>query len=182
LKSENSPASDGRRATEGEVKVTDYQRHIVFEGCFNFRDLGGYQAAHGSHIRWRKLFRSMTPEWMTERDVERARALHIELIIDLRGPDAPGSGPLGLPPTRRVAVGPSLSRSWTSAQEQLFRAAPPEVALPTLLERSAPAFCQAVVVLAANPSRNVLFHCRLGKDRTGVVSALLLKLFGVSDA
>ena len=51
-----------------------------------------------------------------------------------------------------------------------------------LLERSAPAFCQAVGVLAANPGRNVLFHCRLGKDRTGVVSAVLLKLFGVSDS
>jgi len=95
--------------------VNDYQRHIPFEGCFNFRDLGGYRAARGGRIRWRRPFRSTTPEWMTKRDVERARALHIELIIDLRGQDAPGSGPLDLPPTRHVAVGPSISPSSSSS-------------------------------------------------------------------
>jgi protein-tyrosine phosphatase len=35
--------------------------------------------------------------------------------------------------------------------------------------------------MAANPDANVLFHCRLGKDRTGVFAALLLKLLRVSD-
>ena len=46
---------------------------IAFDGCRNFRDLGGYATASGSRVRTRGLFRSMTPEFMTERDLERAR-------------------------------------------------------------------------------------------------------------
>ena len=124
----------------------------------------------------------MTPEWMTNRDIERARELRISLIVDLRGPDAPGSGPLSLSPTRRVAVYPNVSPTWTSVQEQMFLVASPGEALPMLLERSAPAFLQAVTLLSGNPGGNSLLHCRLGKDRTGVLSALLLKLFEVDDS
>lgn len=157
-------------------------RHISFEACFNFRDLGGYRVVDGRRVRWRRLFRSMTPEHMTERDIERARALRIALVIDLRGPDAPGSGPLSLPPSRRLAVAQGRASSWTSAHENVFREAPPEMALPMTLERGAVGFAQAVAALAEVSKRNALVHCRLGKDRTGVLSALLLKLFGVSDS
>src|SRR5215213_5459091 len=73
-------------------------RHLSFERCFNFRDIGGYETEDGRRVMWQRLFRSMTPQWMTPADAARARELGIELLIDLRGPRDDNSGPLGESP------------------------------------------------------------------------------------
>jgi protein-tyrosine phosphatase len=61
-------------------------------------------------------------------------------------------------------------------------ALPPEDALPRVLAMYGPSFATAVTAMSADPRAGVMFHCRLGKDRTGVFAALLLKLLRVSDA
>src|SRR5688572_29973885 len=76
----------------------DETRHLSFERCFNFRDIGGYTTEDGRRVKWRRLFRSMTPQWMTPADVAEARDLGIELVVDLRGPRDDSSGPLGEAP------------------------------------------------------------------------------------
>jgi protein-tyrosine phosphatase len=53
--------------------------------------------------------------------------------------------------------------------------------MPRMLERYGPFFAQAVSEIAAQAEGAALFHCRLGKDRTGALSAVLLKLAGVAD-
>jgi hypothetical protein len=165
--------------------VTNSNKRIIsFQGCYNFRDLGGYAGLHNRLVRRGRVFRSMTPDYMTEADVDKARDLNIGLVIDLRGDRYETSGPISEPPVRRVAVGPRFLRN----QEELppeamaFMAAPPEDALPRLLNFYAPAFADAVNAMCDDLSANVLFHCRLGKDRTGVFAALLLKLLRVADA
>jgi len=157
------------------------QRHFVFERCFGFRDLGGYTGLNGRRLRWRKLFRSMTPEYMTRGDLFRAGQLGIATLIDLRGPRFETSGPLGEPPARRVAVG--SRRRWRPTREarRTIMEAPPEESLPIFLERMTPSFVRAAAVIS-RAKGGVLLHCRLGKDRTGILSALLLKLVGVADA
>jgi hypothetical protein len=86
------------------------EREITFEGTMNFRDLGGYAGADGRTVRWRRLFRGMTPEWMTDADVERAqRDLGVTLVLDLRGPltwdgEPRSSGGIATNGTRRVPV------------------------------------------------------------------------------
>ena len=79
-------------------------RIIEFERCFNFRDIGGYAGRDGRRVRWRRLFRSMTPQYMTEADVAKARGLGITLVFDIRGPQAT-SGPLGEPPAAASSTG-----------------------------------------------------------------------------
>lgn len=154
-------------------------RILEFERCLNFRDLGGYEGLHGRRVRWRRLFRSMTPEFMSEADLQQARALGIGLVIDMRG-SRYTSGPLADPPVQRVAVG--SRRAWRWDQEALdrFRESPPEVALPAVLDRLGRTFARAVAAMA-DEDVPVLFHCRLGKDRSGVLAAVLLKLLGVRD-
>lgn len=163
---------------------TVYERTIPFEACFNFRDLGGYRGLHNRRVRPGRLFRSMAPTCMTLADVEKARRLNIGLVIDLRGSRYTSSGPLGEPPARRVAVGPSFlgGPGKLPPDFQAFMAAPPEDALPRLLQTYAGSFANALAAICSDPDANVLFHCRLGKDRTGVFSALLLKLLHVGDA
>ena len=67
--------------------MSEHERHIPFERVLNFRDLGGYRAADGRAVRWRRLFRSDAPGNMSEADERKAREeLSIVTVIDLREP------------------------------------------------------------------------------------------------
>ncbi|MEM7016241.1 MAG: tyrosine-protein phosphatase, partial [Pseudomonadota bacterium] len=46
--------------------INDYSdRHHPFEGCFNFRDIGGYPTADGRKVRWGLYFRAGRQDRMT---------------------------------------------------------------------------------------------------------------------
>src|SRR6202041_1944966 len=62
----------------------DPSRKLVFEGCFNFRDLGGYPTADGRRTRWRRLFRADGLSRLTDSDMDSLAALGIVTVIDLR--------------------------------------------------------------------------------------------------
>ena len=59
-------------------------RHISFEACFNFRDLGGYPTEDGRKLRWKTLYRSDTLHRLTASDAEVFAALGVQTVIDLR--------------------------------------------------------------------------------------------------
>jgi protein-tyrosine phosphatase len=156
------------------------RRFLEFERCFNFRDVGGYETEDGHRVRCGKLFRSMTPEYMTAEDMEAARRLDLRLVVDLRGRHFKTSGPLAESPARRVAVGLRRQHPQTRIALDGFMNAAPEAALPRVLDVWGRTFARALSVIALEDGP-VLVHCRLGKDRTGVFSALVLKLVGVPD-
>jgi protein-tyrosine phosphatase len=59
-------------------------RRLTFDGCFNFRDLGGYRTADGRQTRWRRLFRADGLGRLTESDFAILASLGIAIVIDLR--------------------------------------------------------------------------------------------------
>ena len=146
----------------------------------NFRDVGGVPGRDGRMIRRGKIFRSATPERLTTEDADRLRTeLGIRRIIDLRTPrQSPnGSGPLGDPPGERIQVnlyGASKDRDAPGRRSTL------EEEMLTIPERCGDGIAEAFSAIAEHDSP-VLFHCVTGKDRTGFVATLLLKLLGASD-
>ena len=169
------------RPVAGGAQAPDLgERCIEFERCFNFRDLGGYKTAGGRRLRWQRLYRSMTPEFMSDADAKKARALDIEVVIDLRGPRFPTSGPVGEPPARRITPGRRRALVRNPDELKAFLQLSPEEALPQVLDRMGPVIAKGVAAIA-DADGPVLVHCRLGKDRTGVFYATLLKLLGVDD-
>jgi protein-tyrosine phosphatase len=157
-------------------------RRIDLEGCLNFRDLGGYPTADGRHVRWRAVYRSDALHHATATDVARMRdELRITTVVDLRStPELTADG--------RGALG---------AEEIAFHHVPlfdgrltkPEgwAAVDTLADRytllaefARERIAQVIEVLASAPGPAV-YHCAAGKDRTGVVSAVLLGVLGVPD-
>lgn len=154
------------------------EREIAFERCFNFRDLGGYAGADGRVVRWRRLFRGMTPEYMTGADVARARdELGIDAVLDLRRVDGGiGSGVLGEAPGIRLVVPFADSRQFVE-----LRTLPHEQVLAKGIELNGANIVAALEFLVAQPGA-AMFHCQTGKDRTGLLAAVILKLLGVSDA
>jgi len=166
--------------------IEDYHdRHHPFEGCFNFRDIGGYPAADGRRVRWGRFLRAGRQDRMTERDLERLAGLGIRTQIDLRRPDeaaAQGRGPLpDLGATyHNIAVIPEggtdqLSRlvGDTSISGRRYLG---------YLEFGPEAWLQMFDIFAAADDHPVLVHCTAGKDRTGVSTAFLLAVLGVNRA
>lgn len=156
-------------------------RTIDLSGCLNFRDLGGYRSGDGQLVRWRQVFRSDALHHLTPQDVARLRdEIALGDVIDLRSTAE----------LRSEGRGPLAAETMRFHHQPLFDAEVPRTASATemtltdryflLAEFAKPAIARVIDTLAATDAPAV-YHCAAGKDRTGVVSAILLGLLGVPD-
>lgn len=160
-------------------------RWIALEGCFNFRDLGGYAAADGRRLRTGQVFRADGLHALTPADLDQLLGeIGLSAVIDLRSDEEvaeTGRGPIA----ERVEVHavPLFQRTRTADGESVRPPTMPtnmgDLYFVMLLAAQAP--IARVVRLLADLERPAVFHCAAGKDRTGLISALLLSLLGVSD-
>lgn len=167
------------------MKIGVSTRRVEFEGCANFRDLGGYALGPAGRLRWGQLYRSDTIHGMTAGDARRARAdLGIRTIIDLRTEAevrVHGIGLLALPPVRYYHV--SLLR-WKGAAEcwHGWRGSTQlSDCYSVLLAEAGPAIVRIIGILSRPDAWPAVFHCMAGKDRTGVVAAVILSILGADD-
>ncbi|MFD9215460.1 tyrosine-protein phosphatase [Streptomyces sp. NPDC059544] len=159
-------------------------RHIPFERLHNFRDLGGYPTGDGRSVRWGRLYRSDSLAKLAGDDWERFLGLGIGTVVDLRYPweiEARGRVPedasfayhnlsIEHRPYDQPSLGTEVEVGPFLAERYL------EVADDGVAELR-----QALGVIAAADGP-VVFHCASGKDRTGLLAALVLLLLGVSEA
>jgi protein-tyrosine phosphatase len=157
-------------------------RFVSLEGCVNFRDLGGYPTADGARVRRGCVYRSDALHFMTPADVARVRdALGVRNVIDLRSTaevETDGPGPLAAPPVRRHHLPLfDVDRREVHGEHQA-RALDETYALMLRFARRPVARALELIAQAEGAS---VFHCAAGKDRTGVVAAVLLGVLGVPD-
>jgi protein-tyrosine phosphatase len=168
-------------------------RTISLEGCLNLRDLGGYPTADGREVRRGCLYRSSALCSLTDADVDAFAALGIEVVVDLRNDHERRSRPNRLPPEVQLIVRESPSQRTQpgqSLEEQIVHGTLPprddDVFTTTyvrLLDESLVGVLRQTLVAAIDsPARPLLFHCAAGKDRTGLVAAVVLGLLGVDEA
>jgi protein-tyrosine phosphatase len=159
-------------------------RFLEFDGAHNFRDLGGLPTLDGATTRPGVMFRSDALHHLQPTDVERLLELGMRLVIDLRSRielERTGRGPLESTPIDWLHA--PLTQSDGAVQEL-----PPALAegdlgrhyVESLAERTET--LAAVIRQLATPANlPAVFHCTAGKDRTGMVAALVLSLVGVGD-
>jgi len=158
------------------------QRRIDLPGCANFRDLGGYPARGGMRLRWRRLFRSDALHGLTPEGVDRiVDELEIGAIVDLRSTGEVGVEGRGQLRDRSpvyyhlplfdgpLIVGPESPSPITLADRYFL-----------MVEHAKLPIARIVGVLA-ECSTPAVYHCAAGKDRTGLISAIVLGLLGVPD-
>ena len=163
----------------------DLDRHVSFDALFNVRDLGGYAAADGRHTRWRMLYRADGLNRVAGDDLERLAALGLRTVVDLRTPNERverGSFPVESVPVDYHHF-PVLQQTW---EGQTIDATIDGADFLTaryleMLVEGADAIAGALHVLADERVYPAVFHCAAGKDRTGVLAALVLGLLGVPD-
>lgn len=162
-------------------------RHVRLDTLTNVRDLGGYKARAGQTIKWGRLYRADCLGYASGPELATLADLGLRTIIDLRTVREMRAVPLTSFPGRVVDVHrfPLLHETWA---ERRLAPAPgqDEVAFLTaryvdMLIEGAPAIVDALDVLAQPAAYPLLFHCALGKDRTGVLAAVVLALLGVDD-
>ena len=160
------------------------QRWLPMQGCANFRDLGGYRNREGQTVRWRRLFRSDALQDLTPEDSGLAiEELNIGLVVDLRNSDEAerdGLGPL-----------PDLGADYRHFPLLEERGFPPftggdvvERLLSTyqwLIHNSGLRVAEAISAIAEADGSAAVFHCSAGKDRTGLLAALILEVLGVDS-
>jgi protein-tyrosine phosphatase len=157
-------------------------RWVTLERSFNFRDLGGWPTADGRTIRWRRVFRSDTLHRLTDTDLTTIADLGLRTVIDLRTAhelEAHGSYVVHGHEVafHHLPLVPSLLEplgwDFPEGAEGMGRV---YVARANAGER---ALAAALEVLAAPDAHPAVFHCTAGKDRTGILAAVLLGLLGV---
>ena len=161
-------------------------RLVPLQGAFNFRDLGGYPASGGQVTRWGTLFRSDTLHELSASDVDRLRAMGLATVVDLRTPrelEQTGRGPLGREPVgyhHLSVLGHGPGRE--AAGEAMAAPEGDDLSERYLwyLEVGAEALAGALTILGEPANYPLVFHCAAGKDRTGVLAALVLDLVGVA--
>jgi protein-tyrosine phosphatase len=159
------------------------ERIVPFEACFNFRDLGGYDTVDGRSTAWGRLYRSDALYRMTPGDVERMALLGIQTVFDLRAQhelDEDGAVPVGLDVTHVHVPMIDVVRRPTPTEppaESVVSGA----AYVRLLESGRGAVREMFELLAEPDRIPAVFHCAAGKDRTGIVAALVLAAVGVSE-
>jgi protein-tyrosine phosphatase len=172
-----------------------FERHVPLEGANNFRDFGGYAAADGRTVKWRRLFRSDRLSSLTEADCAALAAFGIRFVYDLRRDSEAAASP-----TRWTGEAPpELIRSPIFADEtgrnSLSRLFAREGRCDTDLARqvmtetyvrmvsephSLASLGRIFTRLSSGDAFPALFHCSAGKDRTGVTCALVLSALGVA--
>jgi rhodanese-related sulfurtransferase len=163
--------------------VEQPQRLVPLEGAFNFRDLGGYRGTGGALTRWGMLFRSDTLHELTSSDVDTLRSMGLATVVDLRTPrelERTGRGPLGPEPLGYRHL--SVIGDGDAEGEAVAGPSADDLSARYLwyLEVGAAALSEALTVLGEPANYPLVFHCAAGKDRTGVLAALVLDLLGVA--
>lgn len=165
-------------------------RPHAFEALDNFRDFGGHATADGRRVRKGRLYRAAHQARLTDGDLAALDALGLGCVVDLRRPgerhDQPSRRPSGFDglvieggvDDGREAPHLTFLKSGDLTPDSGRRFMTRTYAELMFDPAHVDVFARYFRHLA-DSDRPVLIHCAAGKDRTGVLAALTLRLLGV---
>lgn len=163
--------------------MSDVRRAITVPGLLNVRDLGGLTTAHGQRVRSGHVIRSDNLRGMTDQGASSFfRTFRPRLVIDLRTEDEcarEGRGLAHVPELRYVNV--ALQPKAAISPEQVAAGLATNLYDDYRLQirDNGQLLLHGLDLLSREDHLPAVVHCTAGKDRTGVLVALLLDLLGV---
>ena len=159
----------------------EWTRRLAWEGCLNARDLGGYPTGDGGQTRWGAVVRSDSLAELTAAGRQDLLDYGVRSMVDLRMPDeiAAHPNPFATPDAHGVRYA-NVSFIDPAAPPPEEAAARMADDYKGMLRRFSRGVAEVMAAIANAPPGGVLVHCAAGKDRTGLVAALLLGLVGVA--
>ncbi len=166
------------------------ERKVNLQGAFNFRDLGGYKTTDGKSVKWGKLFRAEELGHLTKADMSTIQALGIKTNLDYRNDaevtalsdptiagvknvrtDEGNSGGTG---DLKTLIASGMMKDEASAVQMM-------VGMNKQLVDQPKFYVQLMELLNDPKNIGLVQHCRAGKDRTGLGSAIILLTLGVDE-
>ena len=162
--------------------MSENDRTLYWDGCYNVRDLGGLPLSNGGLTRPGVLIRADQLGRLTALGREQMLGSGLRTIVDLRTPqeaaDDPSAffdGQVGAPLyMNRPAV-----QDFAPIGDQTMRVRSWAEMYVLFLDTFPANHARIIAAVANAPDGPIVFHCHSGKDRTGIVAALLLELVGV---
>jgi hypothetical protein len=165
------------------------ERRLDWDGCLNVRDLGGHPTEDGGETRMGAVVRADSVRRLTDAGWQSLVEYGVRRIVDLRlawevEEDTAGEAPVevvhvsfleDLPVDRQIEI----FQRWIDAPDDVSATRDGYLEMLDSYRKNVAAAVEAV---AGAPEGGVLIHCMGGKDRTGLVAALLLRLAGVPVA
>ena len=193
-----------------DIMIPSYEaiiapRHVTVSGIYNMRDLGGLRRANGQQTKQHVVYRADNLGWLNPEGVSALEDLGIRTVIDLRSDSEVTSTPNPFRSHSSICYLhidflstlidflSTLRNEPSSGEGEWYQSKSPDglLELPVYLnvrkywkwlvecQVQLRAVIEALSAVNATPA---VFHCLAGKDRTGVVAALLQSLSGVDDA
>lgn len=152
-------------------------RRLTLSKTINTRDLGGYPTIGGKITAYRKFIRSDVPFEVSDQDIEMLLNNNINTVVDVRNDD-------------EVTIKPCALKNVDQFQYYHYKIYG-DGRIPTSVKDVSFSYFEMIdehklmlpiMKTLSTAKGGVIYHCTAGKDRTGVISALLLSLAGVQKA
>lgn len=155
-----------------------HSRRLLITHCVNVRELGGFPTLDGKTTKWQQLIRGEMPVALASEDIQFLKNYGVRTIIDLRWANQIKLFPSSLTNSKefRVVNLPIYEKVGEIESEKYH----PAIHLPIIMKHST--YIAAILRVILETDGATFFHCRWGKDRTGVVAAILLLLANVPEA
>jgi protein-tyrosine phosphatase len=160
-------------------------RDLAWDGLLNARDLGGHPTEDGGETRWGSVVRADSVRQLTEDGWKAVVDYGVRTIVDLRSNEELAADPPAELPVEAQHVSFFDDRPEVFEEVEAASAAASDHAEATrevyliFLEHFRRNVAAAIRAVAQAPEGGVVVHCHGGKDRTGLVTAFLLRLAGV---
>lgn len=185
---------DGKSAyidllARGGDSATVAGRYIGLENTINFRDLGGLKTKDGRTVRKGFIYRSDNLSKLETADFGRFNALRIGTVYDLRTEHEIKGKEDHLPANVHYLHTPVVQDNAGEIKGLKKRVLNGEITEQQAKDMTARFYADAVTVnigsvkdilkQITSSNQPVLYHCSAGKDRTGIISALILSILNV---
>jgi protein-tyrosine phosphatase len=152
------------------------ERLIPLAQGSNFRDIGGYPAAAGKHVRWGLIYRSGAQPMLNEADLGEVRELRLAQLVDLRSDEERVLAPTRIDGVPYTAVGYSMMQLMPANRTKPIRNG------SDLYRRFPERFAPQLKIIFADllgSRAPIVYNCSAGQDRTGFTTAMILSALGV---
>ncbi|MFF7247545.1 tyrosine-protein phosphatase [Embleya sp. NPDC008237] len=181
------------------VGVVTAPRSLGLQSAPNARDIGGYRTDRGLTVKYGQVFRTDALGKATDADVARLASLGVDVAADFRtDTEIAGNGVNRLPagtPIKNLPIADGNLTNITNAavgsrdpikQQELLGDGKAAAALENIyrgfVDDPAQRAQFTTVLRDIADGKSVIYNCTAGKDRTGWMTAIVLKALGVNDA
>lgn len=171
-----------------------HERLVLLDGAVNFRDIGGYRSQDGRKVKWHKIYRSDSLTQLSALDQEKLAQLHITIDCDLRSELEAKFHPDASWPNRKLVFTPLYDEQNNDSDmhfrlQQLLHKIPQisdylgSIYQRVLLNKHSQEMIAAIFkqLLHLPADAALVYHCSAGKDRTGIMTAMILLALNVDE-